>query len=145
MNLLAFVLIALFSVPAFAQEMQTGWAWAGIASATLGRASTPTPSPLPKPGDKCKPCNGTGKVGDGQVFQTCRDCNGSGKVVGQQVSAMQQRAADAFLADLPADKSQPVQTQECPGGICQPVTQSKNTPYIPVKPTTVRRGWIFKR
>lgn len=145
MRPLAFALFALFSTTAFSQELQIGWAWSGIASATLGRASTPAPSPLPKPGDPCKPCNGTGKVGDGQVFQTCKDCNGSGKVVGQQVSAMQQRAADMLLSSPPVDKVNPVQLQECPGGVCQPVTQSKNTPYIPVKPTTVRRGWIFKR
>ncbi len=37
-----------------------------------------SPSPQPKPGDKCPPCDGTGKVGDGTVFSICLDCGGDG-------------------------------------------------------------------
>jgi hypothetical protein len=39
------------------------------------------PSPAPKPGDKCGPCNGTGKLPtDGRVVIKCEACQGTGKV-----------------------------------------------------------------
>jgi len=34
----------------------------------------------PKPGDKCKPCNGTGKLPtDGRVVVPCGACDGTGR------------------------------------------------------------------
>jgi hypothetical protein len=45
------------------------------------RQEVPTPAPGPKPGDKCGPCNGTGKLPtDGRVVVSCGACNGTGKV-----------------------------------------------------------------
>lgn len=154
MRLLALVLVLVLAMgaPAFGQQrIANGWSWAGIASATLENQSRPAPAPAPKPkpGDICPACGGSGRVGDGRVSQTCRDCNGTGKVVGQAVSAMQQKAADMFLPPLPAaqpiQSSQPAQVQNCPGGVCPLPSQSRASTYIPPQPTTVRRGWIFKR
>lgn len=151
MKPVVFVLILSTCNPALAQQMQTGWAWAGIASVTLGKSSAPAPAPapLPMPGDACKQCNGTGKVGDGKVSQTCRDCNGTGKVIGMPVSATQQKAADFFLVPhSPVGAgivSQPVQIQDCPGGVCPFPVQSRSQIYVSPQQTTVRKGWIFKR
>ena len=39
------------------------------------------PDNKPKPGDKCEPCNGTGKLPtDGRVVVQCGACGGTGKV-----------------------------------------------------------------
>lgn len=39
------------------------------------------PAPGPRPGDKCEPCNGTGKLPtDGRVVVQCGACGGTGKV-----------------------------------------------------------------
>lgn len=49
---------------------------------------TPGPAPTPKPNNGvCPDCNGTGRVGDGTVFQTCLNCNGTGKVTTAMVVA----------------------------------------------------------
>lgn len=41
----------------------------------------PPPAPGPKPGDKCEPCSGTGKLPtDGRVVVSCGACGGTGKV-----------------------------------------------------------------
>jgi len=139
MKSIVFMLVALVGASASGQEMQTGWAWAGIASVTLGRSPAPAPSPVPvpKPGDQCKPCNGTGRVGDGRVSQTCRDCNGTGKVIGIPVSVVQQQAAEIYL------ELKPIQVQECSVGVC-PLPPTKSQFYQPPQQQTVRRGWIFK-
>ena len=34
----------------------------------------------PKPGDICRDCNGTGKLGDGTVVFDCETCKGTGKI-----------------------------------------------------------------
>lgn len=40
-----------------------------------------TPDDKPKPGDKCQPCNGTGKLPtDGRVVVQCGACGGTGRV-----------------------------------------------------------------
>ena len=40
-----------------------------------------TPDGKPKPGDKCEPCNGTGKLPtDGRVVVQCAACGGTGRV-----------------------------------------------------------------
>ena len=47
------------------------------------RASRPdaTPDGKPKPGDKCEPCGGTGKLPtDGRVVVQCGACGGTGRV-----------------------------------------------------------------
>lgn len=39
------------------------------------------PDGKPKPGDKCEPCNGTGKLPtDGRVVVPCGACDGTGRV-----------------------------------------------------------------
>ena len=48
----------------------------------LRAAPDATPDDKPKPGDKCEPCNGTGKLPtDGRVVIQCGACNGTGKVL----------------------------------------------------------------
>lgn len=45
------------------------------------RAAPEVPDDKPKPGDKCEPCNGTGKLPtDGRVVVQCGACGGTGKV-----------------------------------------------------------------
>lgn len=133
-----------------APRVVSGWSWAGVASSTLENQSRPAPTPAPKPGDPCRSCLGTGKVGDGRVWQICKDCDGTGKVVGVPVSASQQRAADLLLSpapspsDRPVIRSEPVTASPCPGGVC-PVPSSRSPVYSPPQPTTVRRGWLFRR
>jgi hypothetical protein len=40
-----------------------------------------TPDGKPKPGDKCEPCNGTGKLPtDGRIVVQCGTCGGTGRV-----------------------------------------------------------------
>ncbi len=40
-----------------------------------------TPDGKPNPGDKCEPCNGTGKLPtDGRVVVQCGACGGTGRV-----------------------------------------------------------------
>lgn len=40
-----------------------------------------TPDGKPKPGDKCEPCNGTGKLPtDGRIVVQCGACGGTGRV-----------------------------------------------------------------
>jgi hypothetical protein len=149
MKAVIFVLLVLLSTSALGQELQTGWAWAGIASITLGKSPTPAPAPAPspKPGDPCVNCNGTGRVGDGKVSQTCRDCNGTGKTIAQMVSELQQRAADVYLSPVEVPAATPsrfVDVQQCPGGVC-PLPASKSSVYVSPQATTVRKGWFFKR
>lgn len=140
MRSVVFMLFVLVGASAVGQEVQTGWAWAGIASVTLGRsiAPAPSPAPTPKPGGQCKSCNGTGKVGDGRVSQTCRDCNGTGRIIGVPVSRILQQAADIYL------EPSRVQLQECPDGVC-PLPPTRSQLYQHPQQQTVRRGWIFKR
>lgn len=47
----------------------------------LRAAHAPTPDGKPKPGDKCEPCNGTGKLPtDGRIVLQCESCGGTGRV-----------------------------------------------------------------
>jgi hypothetical protein len=47
----------------------------------LRAASDAAPDDKPKPGDKCQPCNGTGKLPtDGRVVVQCGACGGTGRV-----------------------------------------------------------------
>lgn len=61
-------------------DVAKGWSYAALASATFDQspAPAPAPAPQPSPGGKCSTCNGTGRVGDGRVFQPCMDCEGDG-------------------------------------------------------------------
>lgn len=44
-------------------------------------APGPAPDNKPKPGDKCEPCGGTGKLPtDGRVVVQCGACGGTGRV-----------------------------------------------------------------
>lgn len=46
--------------------------------ALLDAAVGPTPAPPPAPSNKCKACNGTGRLGDGRVWTQCQACGGDG-------------------------------------------------------------------
>lgn len=47
----------------------------------LERARPDVPDEKPKPGDKCQPCNGTGKLPtDGRIVVQCGACGGTGRV-----------------------------------------------------------------
>lgn len=47
----------------------------------LRASHAPTPDGKPKPGEKCEPCNGTGKLPtDGRVVLQCGACGGTGMV-----------------------------------------------------------------
>ena len=51
------------------------------AKVQLQAAPGPAPDNKPKPGDKCEPCNGTGKLPtDGRVVVPCGACGGTGRV-----------------------------------------------------------------
>ena len=53
------------------------------ARAVVQLRATPdaTPDGKPKPGDKCEPCNGTGKLPtDGRIVVQCGACGGTGRV-----------------------------------------------------------------
>ena len=53
------------------------------ARAVVQLRATPGPAPddKPKPGDKCEPCGGTGKLPtDGRVVVQCGSCGGTGRV-----------------------------------------------------------------
>ena len=51
------------------------------AKVQLQAAPGPAPDSKPKPGDKCEPCNGTGKLPtDGRVVVPCGACDGTGRV-----------------------------------------------------------------
>ena len=51
------------------------------AKVQLQAAPGPAPDNKPKPGDKCEPCNGTGKLPtDGRVVVPCGACDGTGRV-----------------------------------------------------------------
>jgi hypothetical protein len=54
---------------------------AETARAVMALRREQPPAPAPKPGDKCEPCNGTGKLPtDGRVVVPCGACGGTGKV-----------------------------------------------------------------
>ena len=156
------------------REISQGWGWAGIAASTLDDQGAPAPSPTPKPGDPCRGCNGTGRVGDGRVSTTCLDCNGTGKVVGQKVSELLERVADRLVSapspsdrvikaqpiaraatvlqdcpggicPLPGVRSEPVTRQECPGGVCPVPAQQTVKRYTQPSSNLVRKGWLFRR
>ena len=119
---------------ALGQELAKGWAWSGIAAATLGNQAAPAPAPGPAPSGTCETCSGTGKVGDGRVFQICKDCNGTGKIT-------------AAPAPSPAAKpkaSTPVTYRKvCIGGQCQwiPVEQPQASAVLQEdKPEVICEG-----
>lgn len=167
--LLAGVLLAAPAAAQRTQRISNGWGWAGIAASTLDNQATPAPSPTPKPGDVCKQCKGSGKVGDGVVFSTCRECNGTGKVVGQKVSELLEAVAEKLVSapspsdrvvrpsvpavqdcpggvcNLPAAKSNPVVISECSGGICPAPVKSGQVRYTQPQTQMVRKGWLFRR
>lgn len=170
--ILALVAGVLLAAPAAAQRTQrisNGWGWAGIAASTLDSQATPAPSPTPKPGDVCKQCKGSGKVGDGVVFSTCRECNGTGKVVGQKVSELLEAVAEKLVSapspsdrvvrssspafqdcpggvcNLPAVRSEPIAVSECQNGICPAPVKSSTVRYTQPQQQMVRKGWLFRR
>lgn len=167
--LLAGVLLAAPAAAQRTQRISNGWGWAGIAASTLDNQATPAPSPTPKPGDVCKQCKGSGRVGDGVVFSTCRECNGTGKVVGQKVSELLERVADKLVSapspsdrvvrssspalqdcpggvcNLPVVRSKPIAVSECQNGICPAPVESSTVRYTQPQQQMVRKGWLFRR
>lgn len=169
LSLLAIVLLAAPAAAQRTQRISNGWGWAGIAASTLDNQSTPAPAPTPKPGDVCKQCKGSGKVGDGVVFSTCRECNGTGKVIGQKVSELLESVAEKLVSipspsdrvvrssspivqdcsggvcNVPAVKSEPVAVSQCSGGICPAPVKSSAVRYTQPQSQMVRKGWLFRR
>jgi len=64
--------------------------------ALMAPAIAPLP-PSPAPGAKCENCRGTGKVGDGTVFETCSVCGGTGVTPSKAL----REAATASLPPVP--------------------------------------------
>lgn len=142
-----------------ADDKAIGWAWAGIAAATLENQTGPAPAPAPRPGDVCQTCSGTGKVGDGRVFQVCKDCNGTGKVVGKvaTVKTVAQKIGQACeggqcpLPKVIISTPQAVLQRSaqdrviCEGNVCYPAPAYK--PYVVRQQSVkiIRRGFIFRR
>lgn len=135
---------------ALGQELAKGWAWSGIAAATLENQSGPAPAPGPAPSGTCETCSGTGKVGDGRVFQICRDCNGTGKVVAQAAQQCDGGPCPPVPApSLPSPKAVLQSSKPeviCEGGYCYPVTQAQQR-YQTRPPARVimRKGFFFRR
>jgi hypothetical protein len=158
----ALILLALLASASIGQDKDQarGWAWAGIAASTLEHQSKPTPKPDKTPGSVCPSCQGSGKVGDGQVFATCLDCNGTGVVPARSVGVLQgvvsqilgsndcpDGRCDLLKGPRPAALPSPqvqLPSSPCPGGIC-PAPSSPQRVYRPPQPQTMRRGWIFRR
>lgn len=139
-------------------ELAQGWAWSGIAATTLENQAGPGPAPTPQPGDVCQTCSGSGKVGDGRVFQVCKDCNGTGKVTSQATTEVVLpvkfdnvcQGNDCKL--VPAVKLQPQAVLQsprsesiCHGGVCYRLPARQQ--YVPKQQFTrfIRRGFIFRR
>lgn len=93
-------------------QMQKGWGWSMVATATHSKAIVKPSVPDKIPGSVCGTCNGSGKVGDGRVFQTCQDCKGTGVTPGR-LPASPASSKPAPVAALPASQA-PV----CVGGTC---------------------------
>jgi len=96
--------VASAQCPGGSCQMQKGWGWSMVATATQGKVIAKPPGPVKPVGDTCQTCQGTGKVGDGRVFQTCKDCDGTGKT---------RKGQSAPVAILP-----PNQSPVCVGGTC---------------------------
>lgn len=77
-------------------------AWVQVES---GEQPGPGPAPRPTPGKTCPQCLGTGKVGDGRVFQKCLMCDGTGKITQSLPVSGAGRQADQIataIIDSPA-------------------------------------------
>ena len=156
MKLISVVMICLMMPGVLkANDKAMGWSWAGIAAATLENQTGPAPAPAPQPGDVCQTCSGTGKVGDGRVFQACKDCDGTGKVAGvKKVVQKIGQACEGGQCPLPkviistpqAVLQRSTQDQViCEGNVCYPAPAYK--PYVVRQQSVkiIRRGFIFRR
>jgi len=156
MLILAMSLI--FPGQAIGHDMAQGWAWSGIAASTLEHQAGPGPAPAPAPGDVCQTCSGSGKVGDGRVFQICKDCNGTGKVIALPspqaiVPVKFDKVCEGGVCKLvPAAKPQPQAVLQgskseviCQGGMCYPVTQYRQYQTRPAARVIMRKGFFFRR
>lgn len=161
----ALMVMVLLGGQALGQELAKGWAWSGIAAATLENQSTPAPAPGPAPSGKCETCSGTGKVGDGRVFQICKDCNGTGKITVAPAPVKPKATAAAPIQYqkvcingqcqwVPVQQPQQAAAKQdnseviCEGGVCYPVPQVQQR-YQTRQPARVitkqRSGWFFRR
>lgn len=153
---------------ALGQELAKGWAWSGIAAATLENQSGPAPAPGPAPSGICETCSGTGKVGDGRVFQICKDCNGTGKITAAPAPAPAAKPKTTTSASVtyrkvcingqchwvPVEQPQQAASKQdkpeviCEGGVCYPVPQAQQR-YQTRQParmiTRQRSGWFYRR
>lgn len=152
---------------ALGQELAKGWAWSGIAAATLGNQAAPAPAPGPAPSGTCETCSGTGKVGDGRVFQICKDCNGTGKITAAPAPVKPKATAAAPAPVVyrkicingqchwvPVEQPQQAASKQdnpevtCEGGVCYPVPQVQQR-YQTRQParmiTRQRSGWFYRR
>jgi len=104
--------------------------------ALMAPAIAPLP-PAPAPGAPCENCRGTGKVGDGTVFETCSVCGGTGVTPSKAL----REAPAAPLPPVPtagvsparsaapgASRGLPVPTEEaptfrivCEDGVCRKI------------------------
>lgn len=151
---------------ALGQELAKGWAWSGIAAATLGNQAAPAPAPGPAPSGSCETCSGTGKVGDGRVFQICKDCNGTGKITAAPAPVKPKATAATAPIQyqkvcingqcqwVPVQQPQQVASKQdnteviCEGGMCYPVPQVQQR-YQTRRPARVitkqRSGRSYRR
>ncbi len=163
------LLVMVLGNVALGQELAKGWAWSGIAAATLENQSGPAPAPGPAPSGTCETCNGSGKVGDGRVFQICKDCNGTGKLTAAPAPApVKPKATAAAPAPIqymqvcingkcqwvPVEQPQQAPSKQdkpeviCEGGVCYPVPQVQQQRYQTRQPARVimrERGFFFRR
>lgn len=161
----ALLVMVLLGGQALGQELAKGWAWSGIAAATLGNQAGPAPAPGPAPSGTCETCSGTGKVGDGRVFQICKDCNGTGKITAAPAPAKPKATAapapvvyrkiciNGQCHWVPVEQPQQAASKQdkpeviCEGGVCYPVPQYQQR-YQTRQPARVimrERGFFFRR
>lgn len=152
---LILAVVLMFPGLAVAQdELAKGWAWSGIAASTLERQGEPTPAPVPEPGDVCQTCQGSGKVGDGKVFQICKDCNGTGKVTAPAGKPVQFKSiceGDSCRL-VPVEQPQPEAVLQSSRTVvisrasaCYPVAQYRQNRTRPTARVIMRKVFFFWR
>ena len=148
------------------QDLAKGWAWSGIATATLENQAGPAPAPGPAPSGTCETCSGTGKVGDGRVFQICKDCNGTGKITAApapvppptpaakpKATTFKKVCIDGQCQWVPVEEPQPSAVLQedkpqviCEGGYCYPAPAQPRVQQRVKRPSIFSgRGFFYRR